>query len=163
MKKLVGLIIGLCCLLQISGCVSNKNTVDYPPAMGKIAADELLSKYPSFSQSYDEYSVSQQEIELIKQWPNDVTIDVFFGTWCHDSVREVPRLLKLLAQQNNIKVNLMAINFQKNAPAELLAGKSISFTPTFIIYRSGTELARIIERPKNGSLVSDLTEILAIK
>ena len=92
---------------------------------------------------------------------HDIKIYVFFGTWCHDSEREVPRLLSLLSKldvpENNI--NLIGLNFMKND----LHGREVEFqikkTPSFIFFKNQQEIGRIVEKPEI-SLEADLLKIL---
>ena len=78
-------------LLSVS--VIADNNEDF--AVGVISEDKLLNNYSDFNQNFEAFSISEQEREIIAQWPETLKIDVYFGTWCHDSEREVPKLLKL--------------------------------------------------------------------
>ena len=91
--------------------------------------------------------------------PDDLVIDIYFATWCHDSQREVPRLLKALQTKPDIKINLVSLDYQKQEPTGRAAQAGVKFTPTFIVSREGKELGRIIERPKID-LVSDISAMI---
>lgn len=85
---------------------------------------------------------------------------VLFGSWCHDSEREVPRLLKLL-NQSGVKLQslqLHAVNQQKQHPAQLHLQYQLQYTPTIVVLQGNTELGRIVERPI-VSLAADLATI----
>ncbi len=80
-------------------------------------------------------------------------IQVFIGTWCRDTQRELPRFIKVLEEsgftQNQIKIIALdnkAENY-KRSPGEEQDGKSIFRVPTFVIYENGKELNRIVEFP----------------
>ena len=131
-------------------------------AIGIISEAELLNDFSVFNQNFQEFSISDKELKLIAQWPETLNIDVYFGTWCHDSEREVPKLLKLLKANKHITSTLIALDYQKEDPQALAKENKIKFTPTFIIYRDKNkeeELGRIIERP-NKSLIEDINQLL---
>ena len=85
-----------------------------------------------------------------------------FGTWCHDSQREVPRLLKTfdLSGLEVPKLTLVAVDRKKTDPLGLAKQYGLRYTPTFILLNDGKELGRVIERPKTG-LTQDLKALAA--
>ena len=153
MKKIIIIIISLLLLTQVVAC--NSTHQKQPLQLGVISPSELLTSYPNFSSSYNAYPVSSQASKVIEKWGSDLRIEVFFGTWCHDSQREVPRLLKLLSQNKAVQVKLIALNYQKSEPQGLSKGKDVKYTPTVIVYKNNKEVGRIIERPK-VSLFDDI-------
>lgn len=157
MNKIFKLIVGSFCIAVLTGCMntSEKRTL----SVGQLTSEELFSSHESFLFSYDNFTISEKDISLVKQWPDTIRIEVFFGTWCHDSQREVPRLLKLLNHNSTILVDLIGLDYQKTEPQGLTVSKDIKYTPTIIIYKNNKEVGRIIERP-NLSLVADMTDII---
>jgi thiol-disulfide isomerase/thioredoxin len=91
----------------------------------------------------------------------DIEIYVLFGTWCHDSQREVPRLLQLLNSLNIQEnyIHLIGLNFLKNEPQDRGKSFQIKKTPTFVFLRNQKEIGRIVEMPE-VSLEADLLKIL---
>ncbi|MFZ6023255.1 MAG: thiol reductase thioredoxin [Bacteroidota bacterium] len=93
------------------------------------------------------------------------TIEIFLGTWCGDSRREVPRMLKMLESSgfDIQKVKLLfvsnAADMYKQSPQHEESGKNIKRVPTLIVYNQQIEIGRIIEYPV-ASLEKDLLSIL---
>ena len=88
---------------------------------------------------------------------------MFFGTWCGDSHREVPRLLKILdaVKYPEQRLTLVAVNRKKETPDGEDVPYNIKRVPTIIVQNKyGKEVGRIIESPNSGSLENDLLEIL---
>lgn len=87
------------------------------------------------------------------------------GTWCGDSKREVPRILKMLdcCGFKERDVNLIMVSnkdsLYKKSPQHEEAGKNIVRVPTIIIEQKGLEVGRIVEFPKI-SLEKDMLAIL---
>jgi thiol-disulfide isomerase/thioredoxin len=131
-------------------------------AFGMISAESLLSGYAEFNNNFQEFTLSQEEKNVISDWPKNLTIDVYFGTWCHDSLREVPKLLKILSGNKAIKLSLIGLDHQKQDPEDLASVNKVKYTPTIIVYRDADkkhEIGRIIERPKE-SLIADINQFL---
>lgn len=128
------------------------------PYSGEISRDDLLKDYSSFSEEYDEYTPSEEELTTIKALQGKQVL-VFLGTWCHDSKREVPRFLKLLdtAKVQLGSLKLVAVGYDKLDPAGLAKQYDLMYTPTIIVSDGEKELSRMIEKPKQ-SLAVDLTQ-----
>ena len=144
-------------LMLVTGCVSSNSNAD--DVLGDVETDTLLAQYPLFSKEYQSFDITQQQTARMKEWPAQLTIDVYFGTWCHDSQREVPRLLKALAANTSVELNLIALDYQKSEPEGRAKRANVKYTPTFVVSLSGKEIGRIIERPKI-SLVDDISNML---
>ena len=127
-------------------------TADRYP-LGDISQAELLERHEVFKRNYDAYEVTAG----IDGLPADLKVKILFGTWCHDSEREVPRMLKLLAASGvkEEKISLISLDIRKEEPEGRARALDVRFTPTFIFFIGGTELGRIVEQP-SGSLVEDI-------
>jgi thioredoxin 1 len=116
----------------------------YP--LGDISQADLLERYHVFKRNFDAYEVTAG----IDGLPADLKVKILFGAWCHDSEREVPRMLKLLAtsgvEEENI--SLISLDIRKEEPEGRAKALNVRFTPTFIFLTGGAELGRIVERPK---------------
>lgn len=139
------------------GCTAanehKKNPMDYK---GAISASELISEYPQFQSMYDSYEPSDTELTAIKSIEGK-SLMVLFGTWCHDSEREVPRLLKLL-QVADVKLeelSLIGVDRNKQEPGNRHSQFALKYTPTIILLDGDKELGRVIEKPQ-VSLGEDL-------
>lgn len=144
--------------------------------IGKCTRDALNN--PPFDawfiKNYNEYTVEPGSVKPIKSLLKNKTVAIFLGTWCGDSKREVPRMMKILdacdfpgKQLQLIMVSNHA-DMYKQSPQHEEAGKNIFRVPTFIFYDKArlndsvgqeTEIGRIIESPV-VSLEKDMLKIL---
>jgi len=61
--------------------------------LGDTTTDILFKQYPIFKSKYKSYEVNTMyDLSIIR----DMDFVIMFGTWCHDSKREVPRMLRIL-------------------------------------------------------------------
>ena len=145
-------------LVVVSGCV-NSQVEKAPMAIGEISQQQLMANHKLFQQSYQASQLSELEITEINRWPKDLHVEVYFGSWCHDSVREVPRFLKIVAQNPALSNRLIALDYAKSEPSGSAKNQDIKYTPTFVVYQNDKEIGRIIERPK-VSLTADISAML---
>lgn len=122
--------------------------------LGDIQIQNLFTEYPLFKFRYDNYEVTNQ-INLSDL--EDISVVIMFGTWCHDSKREVPRMLRILdsAGVGTEQLSLIGVDINKTEPKGREKLYNLRNTPTLILLRNGKEVGRIIERP-NVSLEADL-------
>lgn len=121
-----------------------------------------------FGKNYDNYKVDSTVALQLKPYLQNKIIEIFLGSWCGDSRREVPTMLKILQtanyDTNNIK--LIFVNnvdsVYKQSPQREEKGKFIHHVPTFIVYENNKELNRIVETPME-SLEKDLLKIVQYK
>ena len=139
-------------VLFIATPLSPEATADRYP-LGDISQAELLERHDVFKRNYDAYEVTAG----IDGLPADLKVKILFGTWCHDSEREVPRVLKLLAASGvkEESISLIALDISKEEPTGREKVLGVKNTPTFIFFIGGTELGRIVEQPSK-SLLEDI-------
>jgi len=141
---------------------------DPPKLLGQCTAAQLAAEpYAQwFEPANSGYTPNPTVVEALRRVDFEgVTVDVFFGTWCSDSRREVPRMLELLAVLGFPETDLRLIavdnsdELHKRSPGGEEAGLEIYRVPTFVVKRGGEEVARIVEHPAL-SLERDLLAIL---
>ncbi|HYF29791.1 MAG TPA: hypothetical protein VD993_01610 [Chitinophagaceae bacterium] len=126
-----------------------------PMLLGKITVKQL--DQPPFSDWYRREYAAYHPDGLVRDslhaLINTYRFEIFLGTWCGDSRREVPRLMKLLDQMGvkQSAVTIVALGnrdtLYKQSPAHEEQGKEIYRVPHLNIYRKGKEIGRITETP----------------
>lgn len=79
-------------------------------------------------------------------------VDVFLGTWCGDSRREVGRFFVALESVEGplpFALRFIGVDRAKEAPG-FSEGAELLFVPTFIVRRGGVEVGRVIESAPEG-------------
>lgn len=169
MKKIATLIVItallLSCKSQQKPIATSETTVVKTKEMlvGKQTKDAFqVSPYVFwYIPNHDNYTPDAATISELKKHTKDLYITVFMGTWCSDSQQHVPAFYKILEQLkfNEDKVNLITVDRTKTTPDHLEKGMDIERVPTFIFYKNGKELHRIVESPIE-SLEKDMLKIL---
>jgi thiol-disulfide isomerase/thioredoxin len=159
MKRTVFILTTLFCLQLTFSQTINHVVTD---AKGKekllgLVNKERLTQAPFndwFSKNYDAYIVNKKLVKTLKDSLQQYTIKVFLGTWCGDSKKEVPRFYKALETVGFPENQLEVIAVDKTAEAYKQSpngeekGLNIHRVPTFIFYKNGQEVNRIVEHPK---------------
>ncbi|HEX8151684.1 MAG TPA: peptidylprolyl isomerase [Thermoanaerobaculia bacterium] len=134
--------------------ISAVTNVSLPTEIGRITEARIVGNVPDYARLRDAYAADESIVELIADatTPSD-RVEIYMGTWCPDSQREVPKFLKvhsLLRDKygKDVPVSFVAVDRSKTKPADLLAGKHVEKVATFIWYRDGAELGRIVETPR---------------
>ncbi|MFY0594086.1 thioredoxin family protein [Roseivirga sp.] len=125
---------------------------------------EGLQKMPYkvwFTTNYKTYLVDTNTLKNIKRRKlKDLKILAFMGTWCHDSNREIPRLIRVCEELGIAdQLELYALDVNKKSQAGREEGYNVKKTPTIIFMIDGKEVARILEEP-DASFEQDLEKIL---
>jgi thiol-disulfide isomerase/thioredoxin len=137
-----------------------------PILLGKINRDALLNEsYSWFETNFEAYKPNKEISEKIKKTLPEYTITAFFGSWCGDSKKELPRFYKVLEETQFPLERLTVVGVSKEretykqSPGGEDEGLNIHRVPTFIFYKDGKEVNRIVESPIT-SLEADILKIL---
>ncbi len=175
-NKLLYFVLLLCNLFyqalsaQVTTPIKNTEIVvegKLPMLLGRCSIDVFLKQpYNSwFMSNHQNYKVDSLAIIELKHLLRRKKIDLFMGTWCGDSKREVPIMIKILqaAGFDTSMLSIVCVSNQtdqyKKSPEGEETGKNIQRVPTLIIYHKRKELGRIIESPV-VSIEKDLISIL---
>ncbi len=123
--------------------------------------DEIFEKNV-WKQIYNEYSFNPEIIELLKTKSDKLTsVNIYFAFWCGDSENNVPPFMRILDEMGikGTKVNYFHANRKQPGDKYYFEKLNVERVPTFIIFKDGKEIGRIVENPKK-TLEDDLLEIL---
>ena len=139
-----------------------------PQLLGRTSR-ERLEQPPYrdwFMKSYEAYQIDSLSAAKLRAGLAGKRMMVFFGTWCGDSRREVPRFLKLLdcCGIDSSAVDIVTVSnadsLYKQSPNHEEKGLNIFRVPDFIVFDKGREMGRIVESPV-ASLEKDLLSIVS--
>lgn len=149
--------------------IATFNLIAQENIIGETNKKELLmSEHKSwFQDSYEDYKPSPEIVEeLTKNFKtNKFQIDVYFGTWCEDSQREVPQLIKLLEHSkfDFKKLKLTGVDEDKiipNVSEKKREALDVFNVPTIIVYKNGKEINRFVEYAQE-TLEKDMLKIFS--
>jgi len=171
----LAIVFSYACHRKISAAVSpvydtiaHLDTRGNPMLLGTHPAEDL-EKPPYgdwYNKNYTEYKTDSVTAGLLRPLVKDKTFELFMGTWCGDSKREIPRMLKILHYAGVTPAQLTLVmldthdSVYKQSPAHEEKGKDIHRVPELLVYDAHhREINRIIESPA-VSLEKDLLHIV---
>jgi thioredoxin 1 len=128
------------------------------PLIGDVTVETLFKHHQSFQAAYDAYEPASI---LPSKYLPELEVYILFGSWCHDSQREVPKFLQLLHRLDisEQQIYLIGLSVDKVEPKGRETLFDVIKTPTFVLLKNKIEIGRITEKPI-VSLESDLQIIL---
>jgi thiol-disulfide isomerase/thioredoxin len=124
-----------------------------------LRTSPIFSNY--FEKEYMHYQPKLDFLETLTESFNQIRIVVVFGSWCSDSQREVPRLMRILDEMNYPldSLTIIGVNRLKTVPDIDISRLMIEYVPTIIFYKGDFEIGRIVEAPLE-TLEDDIASIL---
>jgi hypothetical protein len=93
--------------------------------------------------------------------PPGAEVDVYLGTWCGDSVREVARLFRALEHApapRPFTIRFIAVDHDLRAEG-FTEGADLRYVPTLVVRRDGEEVGRVVESAPRG-IERELVDLL---
>ena len=114
---------------------------------GVTSPEEIRSTHRIFDIYIDRYEPDSTALVYLSNYDEPINIKILFGTWCHDSKREVPAFIKTmeLANNSNFSVEYIGVNREKTYGQEFSKLYNLQNTPTFIIFKGSFEAGRMVE------------------
>ena len=129
----------------------------------EISKERILAESPEWQQKYDAHTTKSELIrELKSKIGKSLKIEIYLGLWCPDSRNNVPPFLKILDEIGETE-GVRYIGVQRKPASSIqyfVNSARIERVPTFVFYRDGKEIGRIIENPNKG-LAEDMLEIIS--
>lgn len=129
--------------------------------LGPLSKEEILENFPDWREEAASYVPNQEVIEKLQSIPSEIKIEIFLGTWCPDTKRNVSAYFKIMDMVDNplIMTSYIGIPRENDSRKPFIEGKNIIKVPTFIIFIDNQEKGRIIENPVK-SVEEDLLDII---
>lgn len=154
----------LCAVVLLSGCNPGPvRTSEQAVAKGWVPVTIFLtdSGHESFRDAYQKAKVDTNLTGMMHGLCQGVDVLVFYGQWCVDSKREVPRFMRIVEASGweRGRIRYYALDRSKKSGDGLTDKYSVELVPTFIFLRNNEELGRIVESPR-ATLEGDMIQIL---
>lgn len=129
---------------------------------GSVHKDILNNpeKFPWFYYGKQAYKPDTAAVRILKGMDTSLYVMIFAGSWCADTQKELPIFFKVAeaAGINNSHIGVLMVDKNKQSAYFNVNAMEIRHIPTFIVYRNGKELGRIVEKTE-VSMEADLLKI----
>jgi len=129
--------------------------------LGPVSKEEILANDRIYEIYINRYTPDSASVNYLSAYPDSVTLIVFMGSWCRESKKYIPGLMKTLelAESEFIITEYIAVDQQKKIPQIFLKEFEIKYIPTVVVLKGNKELGRIVEKPRQ-LIETDLIQIL---
>lgn len=129
--------------------------------VGPISKEQIIQHDRIYEIYIERYQPDSTAVNYLSALTDTVELVVFIGSWCRESKKHIPPLMKTLelAKAKNLSVRYVAVNAQKNSPGKFLKKFNIKYIPTVVVLNTDNELGRIVEEPQMP-IELELVEIL---
>jgi thiol-disulfide isomerase/thioredoxin len=123
-------------------------TPDQPPPVVMVGPLEREAVQRELTHWVSDAELDTDAVGKLATVPPGAEVVIYFGTWCGDSRREVPRLWRAFDEAGSLPftVALHGVDEDKTAPPEV----GLLYVPTIIVRRDGVEVGRIVESAPEG-------------
>lgn len=129
--------------------------------LGPLSKEEILENFPDWQEKATSYVPNMGVIEKLQSIQYKIEIEIFLGTWCPDTKRNVSAYFQVMDMVDNplFTTTYIGIPRDKGSREPYIEGKNIIKVPTFIVLINDEEKGRIIENPVK-SVEEDLLDII---
>lgn len=120
--------------------------------IGLTSREEIEAAVPAWRAAAAAADVEEETARALADVPPGAEVDVYLGTWCGDSRREIGRLFRALErvpEPRPFALRLVGVDRAKTAPG-LTEGVELRYVPTIVVRRDGREVGRIVESAPRG-------------
>lgn len=117
--------------------------------LGWVPVDSIYHGMPMLKPDEENYILDSVAMAELSGCHNPTEILVFFGSWCKDSKRELPRFLAALHGTPNgfFNVRFLGMDRTKKDGEGFAERFHVTNIPTFVFLRDEFEVGRIVEEP----------------
>lgn len=133
-----------------------------PSLLGEVSRAEVEAAEPEWVVAQAESELDAEAAQALAEVEPGAEIEIYFGTWCSDSRRELARFWRALDETLGLvpfEVRYVAVDRSDKRPPELERDLGLRYVPTFIVRRQGHEVGRMVEVSPNG-IERDLLALL---
>ena len=132
---------------------------------GAIPAERLDRELAGWREERESYKPQSKWLEMLRTAKLRYGLIVAMGTWCGDSHEQIPHLQAVLSALGDRSPfdapRLVGTDRSKSIDAKLYPYGVVELVPTIVVTAGASEVGRITESPKSGSIEEDLVRILA--
>ncbi len=131
-------------------------------AAEELTRNEILAAGQQWRDKYDGYDPPADLLGVLRAHVGTgLAIDVYLGLWCRDSKNNVPPFIKILDRLDAaVPVRYFGVPRKSGRDVRYYVEEvRVERVPTFIFYRNGREIGRIVENPQAG-MIEDMLDIV---
>ncbi len=144
------ILLGFSLLIGVINFVAiNRAAAQASPLIGEVQPQQIIENDPLFGIHVERYKPNAQAIDFLNAYTDSTHIYIFFGSWCRESKKYLPGLVKTLSitRAPNLRTYYIGVDEQKKLPELFLNMFDIRYIPSVVVKKGNEEIGRIIETP----------------
>lgn len=126
-----------------------------PALLGTQNEDSLAEYNPSYAYKAAKYKADAKQITELKGEARDVTVKIFFGTWCPVCSRLVPKVMNVSETLEGSKIKFEYYGLPRMMSDDPVTDElKLRGVPTGVVYVNGKEIGRLsgqeLYKPESG-------------
>ena len=114
-----------------------------PDLLGNTTPKEFLDLCPEFQAREEAYQPDRQALQQIASCGRDLTLEIYFGSWCPHCQQVLPKLFKCLRMADNDNLKVRMIGLPRGFGTERqVREREVRGVPTVIVLEAGQEVGR---------------------
>ena len=119
--------------------------VPKPALVGDSTAAQLIEHSPDYAGKAKNYQPLAGDVKILKEQGRDVTLKIFFGTWCSVCSRQVPKIIRLAEELEGSKIQIEYYGLPRppwnRGEHPEIDRYEIEGVPTGVVFLDGRKLA----------------------
>lgn len=114
-----------------------------PPLLGPVSFDDFLSLCPEFQERERAYQPQPEKVRAIAGAAEEMTLEIYFGSWCPHCQEVLPKLIRSLKDAANPRLRVKMIGLPRafgDDPS--VKTRQVKGVPTMILFRKDVEVGR---------------------
>ncbi|MEQ8524123.1 thioredoxin family protein [Gracilimonas sp.] len=148
--------------IVLAGLISSRDVkAQQNDLIGPVVKEEILANDRIYQIYIDRYEPNEEAVRYLSAYQDSVKLMVFVGSWCRESKKYIPGLMKTieLSGAANMDIQYIGVDRQKKIPESFLKKFDIKYIPSVLVLKGNKELGRIEEKP-HQLIETDLVQIL---
>lgn len=128
----------------------------------ELTKETILAAGQEWRDRYEKYDPPADLVGILKEHiGTGLTVDVYLGLWCSDSRNNVPLFIKIIDRLDAaVPVRYFDVPRKPGRAVRYYVEEfKVERVPTFIFYKAGREIGRIVENPQAG-MIEDMLDIV---
>ena len=118
--------------------------------VGPVTKEQILDSERIYEIYMKRYTPDSAAVEYMATLDESLEVIVFLGSWCPESKKYIPRLMKALevSSSEHINVKYVGVDAQKKSPKEFLKKHQIKYIPSVVVLKGDIEVGRLAKKPQ---------------
>ncbi len=129
--------------------------------VGRVSRQMIEEQRADWKKAAAEAAPHEATAKALAEVEPGAEITIYFGAWCADCQRELPRFFKAVDLAGDVPFTYELIGLDKFFRADEVSADPIDLPaiPTFVVERDGEEVGRVVEKSPDG-IEKDLLALL---